>query len=254
MSLNVMSLKDLRFLPIDPQSHSIFIVCGSSRGWPMWSTPIVSLQTDINCVILPSGPAGGPWGEDKGPGGRPVSGAGHHSPPPGREGPRNGRDEAADAAAAGRVPGAAGYQAGSGYGDLCLQEAAGGRGAEVCSPWAHNELIQHIKSDTQSIITILFVSAGCVSPPAPRPSKWQQVAPPRQLTLDRSTTAARTLPPRGAALTTPTARPPASQVEPWPALASPSRPQPADGSPWTRWTWRGSMSDWATKQMRWEDE
>lgn len=109
------------------------------------------------------------------------------------------------------------------------------------------------KSDTQLIITILFVSAGCVSPPAPRPSKWQQVAPPRQLTLDRSTTAARTLPPRGAAPTTPTARPPASQVEPWPALASPSRPQPADGSPWTRWTWRGSMSEWATNQMRWDE-
>lgn len=52
-------------------------------------------------MILLSDPAGGPRGKVKGPGGRPVSGAGHHPSPAGGERQRNGRDEAADAAAAG---------------------------------------------------------------------------------------------------------------------------------------------------------
>lgn len=105
------------------------------------------------------------------------------------------------------------------------------------------------------ILIITFVSAGCVCLPALHPPWWQEVVClHQQLTLDQSTAALRVLLPRGAAPMTPTARPPASLEELWPAHASPSRPLPADGSLWTRWTWKANMSDSVTKRMRWERE
>lgn len=100
-----------------------------------------------------------------------------------------------------------------------------------------------------------FVSTDCVSLPALRPPKWQEVTPlPQELTLAQSTTPIRALLPRDAAQTTLTVRPPALQVEPWPGLASPSRPQRAGASLWTRSTWMENTSDSATNQMRWENK
>lgn len=100
---------------------------------------------------------------------------------------------------------------------------------------------------------IMSVPAGCVCPPVPHRPGCQEVIPLlQQRNLDPSTSALRAHLPRGAVPMTLIARPPALQGVLWPALASPSRLLPADGSLWMRWTWRGNMSDSATKQMRWE--
>lgn len=133
-----------------------------------------------------------------------------------------------------------------------LQEAAGGRRAKVCvttlivsSVWFINFFIYLI------IVINMFLSADCVFRPALLLPGRREVDPLLlELSLDLSTTALRTPLLRDVALTTPTARPPASPVEPFPALASPSRLRPVDVSLWTRWIWMGNMSDSATKLMR----